>query len=138
MSATRARRGTDLVGCPCTGGTLDKLIQPAILAILAEGPMHGYGMGERIKNMPRFAGQKPDLSGVYHLLKAMEGRGLVVSAWDLSEAGPAKKTYQITEPGRECLCRWVQTLEEYRDGISAVLKVARRASKQRSGAIPGA
>jgi DNA-binding PadR family transcriptional regulator len=128
MSATRVRPEDELVGCPCTGKTLDKLIQPAILALLAEGPAHGYALAERIGAMPGFAGHKPDVSGVYRFLKAMQRKRLVVSAWDLSEAGPAKKTYQLTSDGRHCLRRWVRTLEEYREGIAALLKTARKAA----------
>jgi hypothetical protein len=41
MSATRARPASTLNGCPCTGGTLDRLVQPAILVVLAEGPLGG-------------------------------------------------------------------------------------------------
>lgn len=130
MSATRVRPKQDLIGCPCTGETLDKLIQPAILAVLAEGPVHGYALAERIGAMPGFAGHKPDVSGVYRFLKAMQRKGLVVSAWDLSETGPAKKTYQLTEQGRQCLRRWVRTLEEYREGIAALLKTTRKAAKR--------
>ena len=100
MSATRLEPKDDLIGCPCTGATLDKLIQPAILAVLADGPIHGYGLAERLGVMPAFAGEKPDVSGVYRFLKAMERRGLVSSSWDLSENGPAKKTYAITAAGR--------------------------------------
>ena len=37
--------------CPCSGGTLDKLVQPAILAALTEGPIHGYRLAERINEM---------------------------------------------------------------------------------------
>jgi PadR family transcriptional regulator, regulatory protein PadR len=131
MSATRACPKEDLVGCPCTGETLDKLIQPAILAVLAGGPMHGYGLAERIGAMPSFAGHKPDVSGIYRYLKAMEGKNLVVSAWDTSEAGPAKKTYQITSQGQRCLRRWVRTLAEYRAGITALLSTARKAAKKK-------
>ena len=54
----------DLAECPCTGGTLDRLIQPAILLVLGEGPAHGYRVAERIGEMPSFAGQKPDVSGI--------------------------------------------------------------------------
>jgi PadR family transcriptional regulator, regulatory protein PadR len=133
MSATRKCQTDDLVGCPCAGGTLDKLIQPAVLAVLARGPMHGYGLAERIGDLPAFAGDKPDVSGVYRYLKAMERKGLVRSAWDLSESGPAKKTYQITPAGQRCLRRWVQTLARYRDAISALLSTARQASRKRKG-----
>ena len=56
---------SDLVTCPCDGKTLDRLIQPAILVVLADGPLHGYRLVERIGKLPGFSGQKPDASGVY-------------------------------------------------------------------------
>jgi PadR family transcriptional regulator, regulatory protein PadR len=130
MSATSTRPKEDLIACPCSGATLDRLIQPAILAILAEGPMHGYRLAERIGVMPGFARHKPDVSGIYRFLKAMERKEFVVSSWDVSKAGPAKKSYQITAAGRRCLRRWVETLEQYRDGIASLLKAARRAAKK--------
>ena len=82
----------DLDTCPCSGGTLDRLVQPAILVILTDGPLHGYRVAERIGEIPGFASPKPDMSGVYRFLKTMEGKGLVVSSWDVSEGGPAKRT----------------------------------------------
>ena len=118
--------------CPCTGGTLDKLIQPAILAVLAKGPLHGYKLAERIGRMPLFRGQKPDVSGVYRALKAMESKDLVVSSWDLSENGPAKKSYRLTEAGGQCLFRWIETLKQYRQGITVLLKTARAAVAERA------
>jgi DNA-binding PadR family transcriptional regulator len=117
----------DLVDCPCTGGTLDRLVQPAILVLLAEGPLHGYRLAERIGEMPMFGGTKPDGSGVYRFLKTMESMGHVVSSWDTSESGPAKKAYQITPSGRCCLRQWVKTLEEYREALTFLLKAARKA-----------
>jgi PadR family transcriptional regulator, regulatory protein PadR len=120
--------------CPCTGGTLDRLLQPAILAILASGPLHGYRLAERIGSLPGFTGPKPDVSGVYRFLKSMERKGLVVSTWSLSESGPAKKSYEITAAGRQCLREWVNTLAKYREGIGVLLKLARKAAgKSRLG-----
>ena len=130
MSATRARPASIPAACPCMGATLDRLVQPAILVILAEGPLHGYRVTERIGAMPGFAGTKPDVSGVYRFLKTMEGNGLVVSSWDLSERGPAKKSYQITSAGERCLRRWIKTLEQYREGIAVLLRTARKAAKR--------
>jgi PadR family transcriptional regulator, regulatory protein PadR len=117
----------ELAECPCAGGTLDKLIQPAILIVLMEGPLHGYRLVERISEMPMLAGEKPDASGVYRFLKSMESRDMVVSSWDTSQPGPAKKTYALTAAGERCLRRWITTLEEYRDSITLLLKVARKA-----------
>ena len=116
----------DLDTCPCSGGTLDRLVQPAILVILMDGPLHGYRVAERIGEMPGFACPKPDMSGVYRFLKAMEGKGLLVSSWDVSDGGPAKRIYQITESGEACLRKWIKTLEEYRKGITDLLRLARR------------
>jgi PadR family transcriptional regulator, regulatory protein PadR len=130
MSATRRRPKDELIGCACTGATLDKLIQPAVLAVLAAGPLHGYGLAEHIGGLPAFAGCKPDVSGVYRYLKAMEAKGLVLCSWDLSESGPAKKVYQITPAGQRCLRRWVQTLEEHRKAVTALLHTTRSAARK--------
>ena len=125
MSDTGEARTTDRDTCPCEGNTLDKLVQPAILAVLAEGPLHGYKLAERIGEMPICGGRKPDASGIYRFLKWMETNGYVVSSWDLSETGPAKKSFRITPAGEECLAHWIETLERYRNRINALLKTAR-------------
>jgi PadR family transcriptional regulator, regulatory protein PadR len=118
---------TEFDECPCTGGTLDKLIQPAILVVLTEGPLHGYRLAERVGGMSLSGGQKPNASGVYRVLKQMEARGFVASSWTLSESGPAKRSYQLTPAGEDCLKHWIATLTVYRDGISSLLKAARKA-----------
>ena len=120
----------DLADCPCKGGTLDRLIQPAILAILAEGPLHGYRVADRLGEMASFAGQKPDVSGVYRFLKSMERKELVVGSWDLSESGPARKCYQITPGGMRCLREWGKTLENHRKRISELLRAIRKTTRR--------
>ena len=117
----------DFLKCPCSGGTLDKLIQPAILAVLSETPSHGYRIAEKIRDMPNFFEQKPDVSGVYRFLKSMESKELVVSSWDTPGTGHAKRLFEITPAGRACLARWVDTLEDYLAAITALLDVARAA-----------
>ena len=131
MSTTRLCLQDDLNECPCQGGTLDRLIQPAILLVLTEGPLHGSRLAKRIGAMPGLGAERPDVSGVYRSLKAMDRRGLVVSTWDFAEAGPAKKSYRITPAGRRCLRLWVKTLEEYRDGVVTLLEAARKAVEAR-------
>ena len=110
--------------CPCAGATLDRLIQPAILTVLAAGPLHGYCIADRIAALPGFGQRRPDVSGIYRFLRAMERRGLVVAAWDLSASGPAKRCYELTTAGRQCLRQWVKTLEVYRAGVDALLEAA--------------
>ena len=111
--------------CPCAGRNLDKLVQPAILTVLASEDLHGYVLVQRLAEMPMFGGQKPDATGVYRFLRQMEERALVTSSWDTSEAGPAKRLYQLTDAGRACLVRWADTLATYRDAIGELLEVTR-------------
>jgi DNA-binding PadR family transcriptional regulator len=114
--------------CPCTGGTLDKLVQPAILVALTEGPIHGYRLAERINKMVGLFGDKPDVSGIYRFLKKMEATGLVVSTWEAGGKGHAKRLYAITATGRKCLARWTATLETYLRAIGTLLKEAKAAA----------
>jgi DNA-binding PadR family transcriptional regulator len=118
--------------CPCSGKTLGRLLQPAILAVLANGPVHGYRVAHQVGRLEMFHGQSPDPTGVYRALKAMQSRRLVLAKWDLSEAGPAKREYRLTRTGKDCLARWVCTLAGYRDAIDDLLGMARRASRRRA------
>ncbi len=69
-------------------------------------------------------GNKPDPSGVYRCLKAMEQDGFVTACWDLSNSGPAKRQYKITDEGIRCLQTWVRTLTEYKRSLAAFLAFA--------------
>ena len=118
----------DLDECPCTGKNLDRLIQPAVLAILAKGPLHGYRVVRSLGQMAAFGGRRPDATGVYRFLRAMEERGLVSSAWDLSERGPAKRLFDLSKKGRDCLARWAETLEEYQAQVGRLAQSLREAA----------
>jgi PadR family transcriptional regulator, regulatory protein PadR len=117
--------------CPCSGATLDKLVQPAILAALTEGPIHGYRLAERINETAGQFGEKPDVSGIYRFLKKMETGGLVTSSWETGAKGHAKRLFEITADGRACLARWTTTLEAYLEAITALLRVAKAATTRK-------
>jgi len=110
--------------CPCQGATLAKLLQPAILTVLAEGELHGYRIVERLADMPVLSGSRPDSTGVYRFLRIMEDRGLLTASWDTSNKGPAKRLYCLTNDGRKCLTRWVKTLTKYCRAIDDLLDKA--------------
>ena len=112
----------NMSNCPCTGINLDKFLQPAILMILLRGALHGYILIEDIAQTPMFQGVRPDASGVYRYLKLMEERELINSSWSIEDTGPAKRIYQITDKGYQCLLEWKNTLEEYRDNIAQLVE----------------
>jgi DNA-binding PadR family transcriptional regulator len=118
-----AIKSTELIlaECPCTGKTLERLVRPAVLMMLAREPMHGFKIVQQLAGMPMFDGQKPNAAGVYRALKIMMGEGLVTAAWELSESGPAKRLYTLTERGEHCLASWILTLHNYRQSIDALL-----------------
>ncbi|UWG97604.1 MAG: helix-turn-helix transcriptional regulator [Candidatus Dehalobacter alkaniphilus] len=108
--------------CSCEGYNLDKLIQPKILVLLNkhhEG-LHGYRIIEILNHQPLW-NEPVDSTGIYRALKIMEEKKLLLSDWDTSGTGPAKKVYKITEPGRICLNNWVKTLKKYQESILLIL-----------------
>jgi len=113
--------------CPCVGATLDKLVQPAILAILSKGPIHGYELARTIGNIPHFLDGAPDISGIYRMLKLLESRGLVTAHWDISQEGRPKRLFAITHTGHQCLKNWNITLKHYQKSIGSLLKMTQTA-----------
>jgi len=112
--------------CPCSGKTLGRLVQPAILSLLAREPHHGYLLVQRLGELVMFRCQRPDPTGVYRALRSMEKDRLVVSRLGLSEAGPAKRQFELTAEGRACLVRWITTLQDYAAAIKDILEVSTR------------
>ena len=115
------------------GTTLDKLVQPTALAILAEGPLHGYELARKIGEIPHFLGEAPDVSGIYRMLKSLEKRGMVTSQWDVSKGGRHKRLFTMTDHGRKCLEHWNQTLQSYHKAIVSLLKTTQKALKEGKG-----
>ena len=119
----------DFDACACSGKTLARLLQPAVMAILAQEPQHGYRIAQHLQGMAMFRGHPPDPTGLYRLLKSMEDRGLVRSTWDLAERGPAKRQYKLTRSGRTCLRKWSKTLADYSESLIEILGIIQATQK---------
>jgi DNA-binding PadR family transcriptional regulator len=107
------------------------------MMILTKGPLHGYRIVQEAARTPILAGNCPDRTGVYRVLRGLEEGGYVVSSWDLSKSGPARKSYRLTPEGKECLARWIETLEGYHRAVGKVLSDARKALGKRRERSPG-
>jgi PadR family transcriptional regulator, regulatory protein PadR len=99
---------------------VERFVEPALLLLLAERPMHGYELLERLPELAREE-RRVDLGNLYRLLRSLEEDGIVASEWDETLPGPAKRTYRLTDSGRELLARWVEALGDARDVITAFI-----------------
>src|ERR1700682_97909 len=77
-------------------GTLDMLI----LKIVALGPVHGYGISLRIRQISQEVLQVQQGS-LYPALHRLEKRGWLAAEWGESEKGRQAKFYKLSAKGRE-------------------------------------
>ena len=88
-------------------GRLSRLIEPAVLYLLGRGvAAHGYDLLSEVNAMGLTETQV-DPGAVYRALRQLEAEGAVVSSWDTSGGGPARRNYELTELGRARLASWV-------------------------------
>lgn len=73
-------------------------LRPCILLLLRERGGHGYDLLERLGAL---GFERDDPGGLYRALRALETDGLVRSAWERSELGPDRRTYELTRAGME-------------------------------------
>lgn len=79
-------------------GTLDMLI----LKALSLGPLHGYGVIQRIQQMSDQM-LAVEQGSLYPALYRIEQRGWLRSAWGVTETGRRAKYYTLTRAGRRQL-----------------------------------
>ena len=104
---------------------IERFVEPALLLLLAERPMHGYELLELLPPIAREE-RRVDLGNLYRLLRSLEEEGVVASDWDEGLPGPAKRVYRLTDSGRELLARWADALGEAREVITAFIDRYRR------------
>jgi transcriptional regulator len=79
-------------------GTLDLLI----LKIVALGPIHGYGISQRIQQISNEVLQVQQGS-LYPALHRLEKRGWLKAEWGESDSGRQAKFYSLSRVGRKQL-----------------------------------
>ncbi len=79
-------------------GTLDMLVLKAI----SLGPLHGYGIIQRIRQL---SGEMltVEQGSLYPALYRIEQRGWISSKWSVNETGRKAKFYSLTRAGRKQL-----------------------------------
>jgi transcriptional regulator len=97
-------------------GTLDLLI----LQTLVPGPMHGWGVAQRIQQVSKDVLQIGQGS-LYPALHRLEYRGWIRSDWGNSENNRRARFYALTATGRKQLETELETWERLSAAIGLVL-----------------
>ena len=105
---------TDLVQ-----GTLDLLI----LNVIATGPMHGWAIAQRIKQISQDVLQVGQGS-LYPALHKLEQQGWIEAEWGESENNRRAKYYSLTRAGRKAMAQETAQWERLSAAISLVVREA--------------
>lgn len=100
-------------------GTLDLLI----LKIVALGPVHGYGISQRIQQVSREVLQVQQGS-LYPALHRLEKRGWLQATWGESESGREAKYYRLSAKGRRQLQLEESQWNRLSEAIGLILRTA--------------
>ena len=107
-------RPTDLVQ-----GTLDLLI----LTTVAVGPMHGWAIAQRIKQLSSEVLQVQQGS-LYPALHRLEQQGWISAEWGPSDNNRKAKHYSLTKTGRKQLEKESADWERLSQAISSIVRMA--------------
>jgi PadR family transcriptional regulator, regulatory protein PadR len=99
-------------------GTLDLLI----LKILALQPLHGWAIGQRLRQVSGDVLQVSDGS-LYPALHKLENEGWITSEWKPTENNRRAKFYALTRPGRRHLQQQAANWDRLSTAISNVVRI---------------
>jgi transcriptional regulator len=120
MTDSAADRADDAAGRPdLLQGTLDLLV----LRTLALGPMHGWGISQRIQQVSRDV-LRVNQGSLYPALHRLERQGWIAASWGASDNTRRAKFYALTAAGRRQLEHETAAWERLSAAVSRVLRHA--------------
>ena len=100
-------------------GTLDMLV----LKALSVGPLHGYGIGQRIVQMSDET-LRVEEGSLYPALYRIERQGWITSEWGVSDNNLRAKFYKLTRAGRKQLEVEEENWERLAEAVFKVMRTA--------------
>src|SRR5437868_7721632 len=100
-------------------GTLDLLV----LKIVALGPIHGYGIAQRIRQISKEVLQVQQGS-LYPALHRLEKRGWLKAEWREAESGREAKFYALTKLGSKQLEAEAANWDRLSAAVGMILRTA--------------
>ncbi len=98
-------------------GTLDLLL----LKIVGLGPLHGWAIAQRLKQVSGDVLQVSEGS-LYPALHKLEHEGWLTATWQVSDTGRRARFYTLSRAGRRALDRETADWERLSGAISRVVK----------------
>jgi transcriptional regulator len=100
-------------------GTVDLLI----LRTLQAGPLHGWGISERIQQISEDV-LRVNQGSLYPALHRLEHQGWIKAEWGVSELGRRARFYKLTAAGRKQLELEAKSWARMAGAIGRVLEMA--------------
>ena len=100
-------------------GTLDMLI----LKIVALGPIHGYGISLRLRQISKEA-LLVQQGSLYPALHRLEKRGWLAAEWGESENGRQAKFYKLSAKGKQQLRKEESNWNRLAGAVANILQTA--------------
>ena len=98
-------------------GTLDLIVLKTLDAM---GPLHGYGIAQRVQQVSEDL-LKLNQGTLYPALLRLEQRGWISSKWGVSDNNRKAKYYSLTRSGRKQLANETETWERMAAVIARLL-----------------
>ena len=96
--------------CTCAMGKLYRFVEPLLLYHLKKrGHAYGYELVGEL-NEHALTDSTIERGAVYRTLRTLEENGNVISDWDVSGSGPARRKYHLTPDGEIHLEEWAEVL----------------------------
>lgn len=97
-------------------GHLDLLL----LAVLADGPAHGYAVLSRLRDRSNGVFDLPE-GTIYPALHRLEKAGLLTSSWS-TESGRRRRTYELSAKGERAMSDRRRGWDEFSSAVGRVLE----------------
>jgi transcriptional regulator len=97
-------------------GTIDLLILKTLMA----GPLHGWGIGERIQQISKGV-LEVNQGSLYPALQRLEHRGAIHSDWGTSDNNRRARFYRLTPAGRRALGAETESWRRFAAAVETAL-----------------
>ncbi len=102
----------------CALGKLYRFVEPLVLYLLKKkGRAYGYELLGEI-NDHALTNSRIERGALYRTLRTLEDNGNVISDWDVSGTGPARRRYQLTQEGEAHLVEWSEIMSNMAKSMS--------------------